>query len=218
MVGHKKYEMEPAVDLVSSSSSSEESVVVNPNQVYVLHFRGPPRAWKRPKAQVKMNGSGGYYKNVTDPNKDEKERLKNLAKTGLQEKGWNTFPIFERGVPVIMQFEFMRRLPNTYFVNNDRSRPLKASYTSSTNIPDVMVPDLDNLVKLLKDALIGVFYEDDSQVVSYEASKMMDVEPPHEGCSSVWIRRAILSDLPEPRNPIRRDPTHQRNSRRVLGR
>ena len=144
--------------------------------------------------------------------------MKHIAKTGLQERGVTTFPVFERGVPVMMQFKFMRGLPNTYFVNNDRSRPLKACYTTSTNIPDVMVPDLDNLVKLLKDAFIGVFYEDDSQVVSHEASKMMDVEPPHEGCSSVWIRRAILSDLLEPRNPIRRDPTHQRNRRRVLGR
>ena len=156
--------------------------------------------------------------NVADPSKEDKERLTEIARTSVLEKGFDSFPIFGPGVAVIMQFEFMRRLPNTCFVGNDRTRPLKAGHSRHVNVPDTMVPDLDNLVKIIKDSLIGVFYADDSQVVSYQATKMMDMEPPHDGQTTVWLRRARSTDLPPPRNPLSRNAqTTRRNGSRKLG-
>ena len=38
-------------------------------------------------------------------------------------------------------------------------------------------PDLDNLVKEIKDALNGVLYEDDAQIVSLDATKGFSMEP-----------------------------------------
>jgi Holliday junction resolvase RusA-like endonuclease len=38
--------------------------------------------------------------------------------------------------------------------------------------PDMQMPDLDNIVKLASDALNGLAWEDDRQIVSIEAHKM----------------------------------------------
>ncbi len=67
-------------------------------------------------------------------------------------------PMAPDGAPVTLFVTTLRPLPKT--------RPL-----SVETEPDTHKPDLDNVVKLVEDALIGVAYRDDSQVTKLFASK-----------------------------------------------
>lgn len=63
-----------------------------------------------------------------------------------------------RGVPVMVDVTVRRDMPKT--------TPKRVE-----SMPDVTRPDLDNVVKLVLDALNGVAYEDDSQVVVLNGAK-----------------------------------------------
>ena len=65
---------------------------------------------------------------------------------------WGDRPCAPAGVPVTVRIVTMRPIP--------KSRPKKIVAE-----PDVYKPDADNVAKLVLDALTGVAYEDDAQVV-----------------------------------------------------
>lgn len=54
-------------------------------------------------------------------------------------------------------------------------------------------PDLDNLIKFVKDCLNGVVYQDDSQVFSIQAEKRYSEDPKTEVFIS-WVEK--LNDEP----------------------
>ena len=62
-------------------------------------------------------------------------------------------------VPVAIEMTVSRELP--------QSRPRRV-----TSEPDVCKPDLDNVAKLVLDALNGIAYEDDAQVVRLAVRKL----------------------------------------------
>ena len=49
-------------------------------------------------------------------------------------------------------------------------------------------PDIDNLGKFILDALQGIAYEDDAQVVSVAMKKVLDTNPPFEGRTYISFR------------------------------
>ena len=60
-------------------------------------------------------------------------------------------------------------------------------------------PDVDNLVKAVKDALKGLLYQDDAQIIHLEASKAYGPEP------GVTIAlEALAPDPPPPQEAPRR--------------
>ena len=65
------------------------------------------------------------------------------------------------GVPVVLDVRFWFPVPKSYM---RKRRPVpEAPHTSK--------PDLDNLLKLVKDALNGVAWSDDAQVVRYRRAE-----------------------------------------------
>ena len=64
------------------------------------------------------------------------------------------------------------------------------------NKPDANKPDLDNLVKFVKDALQGIIYKDDQQVVKVVATKSWDLTAPHDGRTVIKVRNAGPTDMP----------------------
>lgn len=66
----------------------------------------------------------------------------------------------EPGAPLAMDVAFLLKKPKT-------GKNAKAAHGS----PCTKKPDLDNLVKLVKDALNGVAYEDDSCITAIHATK-----------------------------------------------
>lgn len=63
-----------------------------------------------------------------------------------------------KGVPVLVEIDTWRPLP--------KSRPKKVRHE-----PDVFKPDVDNICKLVLDALNGTAWADDTQVTDIEAHK-----------------------------------------------
>ena len=192
------------IDLVSVGGENEDRSdgVLPPNPIPEEPFRfvieGPPKGWKRPKAFTKLLPGGRYINNVVDTNKKEKSAINASVRKQLEELyGITRYPLFEGSRGLSMEFEFYRKMPEKEFVGSQRGNAMKR-HTTNLNVPDMKKPDLDNMVKLLKDGLQGVVYEDDQQVICYKASKMLDIEPPHEGRTVVWVRGFSFKDIPSP--------------------
>ncbi len=67
----------------------------------------------------------------------------------------------------------------------------KAELLCKEQKPHIKRPDLDNLVKLVKDALNGIFWNDDSQIFSMNVSKK------YSDCPSTEITISTITDTSE---------------------
>ena len=105
------------------------------------------KGWKRPRFD-------GRNRRVFEP--DDQKELKALIAAAWREKHPGEY--FPKGVPLRMSVESFRPLPE--------SRPKRITWE-----PDVCKPDADNILKLCADALNGVAYHDDAQIVEKKATK-----------------------------------------------
>ena len=81
--------------------------------------------------------------------------------------------IFPKQVPLAAELDFFMKRPKSDFVGNNRENGrLKASASNLVALP--YRPDIDNLIKFVLDALNGVLYHDDCQVVKVSAIKLRD--------------------------------------------
>ena len=189
------------------------------NEMLRFIITGNPVPYRRVKHHVKMNKAGGYWKNHQDSNKFDKERIRESISQQMETLGYGNVtqePFFEREDLLMMELEFYRALPNTAFVNDDRSKPLKSHLSSTMNLPDRSTPDLDNLCKLILDSFQSVLYIDDCQVVRLIATKMLDLEFPHDGKTEVRIRKIRYEELPEPSNPLLRPDIAIQSDRYII--
>ena len=84
---------------------------------------------------------------------------------------------------------FFLRRPNTDFVSNRREAGrLKPEAKDNPLVP--IKPDTDNLAKFLLDALTGLVFHDDAQVVEVHMFKMRDNRGLCEGETAVWVHNA----------------------------
>lgn len=95
----------------------------------------------------------------TERNRADKEHVASLYRSACRASPLMRPTCAPRRVPVSVDVTVHRPLP--------RSRP-----RSVTHEPDTFAPDADNVAKLLMDALNGVAYEDDAQVVAVSVRKL----------------------------------------------
>jgi Holliday junction resolvase RusA-like endonuclease len=104
-----------------------------------------------------------------------------------------------KDLPVSVELIFARKLPNKCFVNDDRNRELKQQVMAAfqqNRVADRSTPDVDNLSKFVLDALQGLIYDEDNQVVKCTATKVVDSKPPHNGRIFFSVRPANTQDFP----------------------
>ena len=77
---------------------------------------------------------------------------------------------FEKGVPLLVSVSFFLKMPKSTSRKNRQAM-------SAGEIRPAKKPDTDNLAKLVTDALNGVAYEDDAQVVELIGKKYYSEEP-----------------------------------------
>jgi Holliday junction resolvase RusA-like endonuclease len=205
-------------EFVEETESEEETTVqqcVNPrlSSVLRLTWTGPPKAWKRPECHVRIKSMKQYSKHFSDPNAKSIEEVREGIKKKL---GTITIPYYGRETPLVAEFEFYRRLPDTHFRSGVRDVDHLKNLDSSVNTHDIMVPDIDNLVKFALEAMQTVVYKDDCQVVMHSAVKLLDVEEPYDGRTLVRIRPCKHEDLPMPDNPSSRPPIQVQSNRRLV--
>lgn len=156
-----------------------------------------PNTWKRPKFITRILG-GRLKRNVVNANKAATQRFRDLLIFDIGDQYHITddeFPILGHA-PVSMEVHFGMPVPNYMFQGGDRFKPLREGLHDLYHTPYVKTPDLDNMIKFVKDALQGIFYKDDKQVVRIVCTKSYDWHPPHEGRTVIKIRQAGPVDMP----------------------
>ena len=83
-------------------------------------------------------------------------------------------PRLERGVPIELELVCMFARPASHYGTGRNHLEVRGR----APVFHTQRPDLDNLVKLVKDALNGLAWHDDSQIVSLSANKLWTTETP----------------------------------------
>jgi Holliday junction resolvase RusA-like endonuclease len=201
---------ENVIDLVSSESSNGDDIARVDVDVQVLAIRhfveitGKPKAWPRPTFMSWMK-KGKMMRRVVNHASPQIKKFRETFKAVLMDRyGYNdgSFPLFDVG-GVVMKIAFYRRMPNKAFTRRDRWRGFVGGcFSNESSWADTMKPDLDNLIKFVMDALQGVVYHDDDQVVKLVTYKLMDTEGQAEGRTQVAFHAVNrMKDLPH--NPLR---------------
>ena len=134
---------------------------------------GEPCAQGRPR----FSTLGGYVKAI-DPAKSRNQKafIKYLATTAAKQQGW-VYTYLSIYVEIIAYMGIPKSKSKKWRTAAicGRERPTKK-------------PDVDNLFKLVTDALSGILYNDDKQIVSCRVQKWYSEEPRTE------VRIAIVTD------------------------
>ncbi|MCP4569473.1 MAG: RusA family crossover junction endodeoxyribonuclease [FCB group bacterium] len=130
-----------------------------------LEIPGKPIAKKRPRfwaKSVKGKAVSGVYKDADESTAEGKFSL--LA--------WEQLRVQELDLPLtgalIVRCLFFLQRPKSHFgtgKNSDKLKPSAPEY-------HIIRPDIDNLLKFVCDALNGVAWKDDSQIVLKSGQKM----------------------------------------------
>ena len=123
---------------------------------------GEPCAQGRPRFSTK----GGFVK-AYDPEKSRnyKAYIKYIASQEIKNKGWQ---ITDQAIEVSI----------TAFMQIPKSKPKKFQRAAvEGSIRPTKKPDVDNLFKAVTDALSGMVYTDDKQIVKAAQSKWYAEEP-----------------------------------------
>jgi len=118
----------------------------------IITIPGTPTRQRRARSK---NGQRPY-----DPQKKEKADFIRLVQGQV-----NPSEKIRKHIPVRMSFFFYFKRPESHYRTGKNSHILTPSapqYPSKAS-----TPDLDNLIKFVKDCLNGVAYHDDCQVVIY---------------------------------------------------
>lgn len=118
----------------------------------LISILGKPIAKKRPRFVRRGNYVGAYNDQET-----EEGKWILMAKSQINE-------LIKRPTPIMLSCEFFMPIPKT----TSRKR---ANMMRNGDIKHTKKPDLDNLVKFVKDCLNGLAWEDDSQVFYLTAFK-----------------------------------------------
>ncbi len=120
-----------------------------PSKYYHIILKVEPEAKKR----VRIYSRGGKVHGV-NPSKEDEDVIRRLL-VDIKER-----PISPISCACLLGMRFYRSLPKSTrkkdlpFVETEHFRPIKR-------------PDLDNFIKLLKDAATGILWEDDNLIVGY---------------------------------------------------
>ena len=118
---------------------------------------GPPIAKKRPRFARRGNF-------VTTYNAQETEESRVLWEIKRQHAGEPS----KR--PIALKVQFLMPIPKSS--SKKKAEEMECGYIAHTK-----KPDLDNLVKFIKDVCNGTVWKDDAQIVYLEAEKFYSYEP-----------------------------------------
>ena len=103
--------------------------------------------------------------------------VKFVAERALRSVQWRA------KMPMQVEATFVFKRPNDQHVSNDPARELKAS---ALKYPAKRIGDLDKLCRAICDALTGVAYDDDCQVVSLIAHRRY-ANPDQRPCAIITV-------------------------------
>ena len=174
---------EPEAPVIPADLMATELATVQTGQVTIA---GPPR----PKPSVRSGrgrnmsfSSQRHVPHMYQPGFRNAQRLKNRIVAELRRRGGG--PYCFQHVPVAVRLWFFMARPNSDFISKRRERGLR---DDKSNQWIVKVPDVDNCVKFVLDAIKGVFFADDRQVVSVRAWKLQDNDGLCNGKTKIEVK------------------------------
>ena len=188
-------------DQLTELSHRQTNVFENHRVSIALTLPIPPSAWPRPRFISWFNPyTRKFMRSVSKSpkHKRETEYFQSNVKTFLRVQEGITpelFPIFPN-YPVVLSVTAYRPIAKKHFVNGKRENGLRAGRNSWILEAPTMVPDADNIGKFYMDALQGIAYTDDKQVVRLSITKAWHCDPPYNGMVCVQWRMATRFDLP----------------------
>jgi Holliday junction resolvase RusA-like endonuclease len=133
-------------------------------EVLLIRVPGKPQAWERAGLQRRRGKPPIHY--TPSATRDYKTAIGLVARRGMAGREPSLFPIFLGCV-------FCLPIPKSW------SKREKTSALLEVRLPTGR-PDLDNYAKAVKDALTGIAYADDSQVVILQLRKIYAAIPSTE--------------------------------------
>src|SRR5512146_558422 len=116
---------------------------------------GDPKAQKRHRTFR----HGGFLRQV-DPSEPDKANFLAQVRQYAPAAPWTE--------PLFLHLAFVIARPKGHYGSGRNAQVIKPAYAKAQPTGK---PDIDNLVKLVQDALAGVFYRDDQQIVELHATK-----------------------------------------------
>lgn len=120
----------------------------------MIKIPGKPIAKKRPRFFRRGKGVGTYNEQQTEEGRFMLEAQKQLAKYNM--------PI-AKGIPITLGCIFFFERPKSHY----RTGANSIEWKHSAPIHHTQKPDLDNLIKFVKDCLNGIAWVDDCQVTNF---------------------------------------------------
>lgn len=124
-----------------------------------LTFAGAPVPQGRPRFARK-----GKFVQTYDPEPSKKAKLK-IRQQALKEANGEVL----QGA-IVVEMYFFRNIPKSF----SKQKQIQAA---EGTLRPLTKPDTDNYIKLVLDAINGIFYKDDSQVVEVIGRKFYSDEP-----------------------------------------
>jgi hypothetical protein len=141
-----------------------------------MKVRGNPRPLQRHRS------SRGFMYNPSEP---MQESFRTVFKERVFSDETVPLPLFDTDKILVMTIVFRLRRPRNHFVGNKagpgRMRPNAPAATSQTRT------DVDNLIKFVLDSMNEIMYQDDLQIMSIHATKLLDDEGLCEGSTEISI-------------------------------
>jgi Holliday junction resolvase RusA-like endonuclease len=95
-------------------------------------------------------------------------------------------PLFDANKYLAITIIFRMKRPKSHFINNKPGLGRIKKKALSQLLP--IRTDVDNLAKFVLDSMNGVLYEDDKQIMSLHATKLLDNVGLCEGSTEIYIR------------------------------
>lgn len=139
-----------------------------------IHFEVPgnPKAQKRHKPHVRAYGKGKYHIHSEDPSESDKADFLALCRDNAPEKPIEgavvLYVVFWMPIPKGTSQKKVKGMRLNFYdgMEPEGVTSFLSKYGLDKMPPSFHLkrPDYDNLVKMVKDALTGIYWKDDSQV------------------------------------------------------
>ena len=126
------------------------------------------------------------------PARKKMKQFAAMVQTAAESKGFSPIP---ESLPVQITVWCLLKRPNSDFVNNQRQGRLKESAQEASKTWVAIKPDIDNLAKFVLDAVKGILYTDDKQIVDLHMHKLRDSAGLCNG--RVGIAVAVCTQTPQ---------------------
>lgn len=162
----------------------EDIIAYHPGNIVHLIVKGPTQPQSRPHVHTR-----GRNIIVYNPNRQQQAAMRAVIRQALGiERGTNAFAP-NTGLHASIIFH-MRR-PSRHFSGGVR-RLDRIKENCQGQMPHTGIPDLDNMVKFVSDAMQGILYSDDSAIYSLTTKKIYDNNDQCDGRTEIkFVARVI---------------------------